>query len=99
MKLYGILRFSSWKVDTDVFMQEAVKIDGSEYWEYAFLYCDDLLVVIKHDEHMLQNIISKYFELKEASIVPPSIYSEGKLGKVALKNGVEAWLFSSSRYV
>ena len=37
--------------------------------------------------------------MKEESIGPPTIYLGGKLSKVTLDNGVEAWSFSSSQYV
>ena len=93
------LNFQSCKDDPDVWMRPALKADGSEYWEYVLLYCDDILVVGDHGEETLHNEIGKYFELKEESIEPPSIYLGGKLSKVTLNNGVEAWSFSSSQYV
>ena len=69
------------------------------YWEYVLLYCDDVLVIGKNGEKTLREEIGKYFELKEESIGPPSIYLGGKLSKVTLSNGVQAWSFSSSQYV
>ena len=55
-------------------MRPAVKADGSEYWEYVLLYCDDTLVISENGEKVLRNEIGKYFELKEELIGPPSIY-------------------------
>jgi len=63
------------------------------------LYCDDVLVISDNGEATLRNEIGKYFELKEESIGPPSIYLGGKMGKVILNDVVEAWSFSSSQYV
>ena len=63
------------------------------------MYCDDVLVISDNGEATLRNEIGKYFELKEESIGPPSIYLGGKMSKVILNNGVEAWSFSSSQYV
>ena len=90
------LNFQSCKADPNVWMWCAVKSDGGEYWEYVLLYCDDVLVISEHGEATLRNEIGKYFELKEESIGLPSIYLGGKMSKVTLNNGVEAWSFSSS---
>ena len=75
------LTFPSWKADTDVWMRRAIKADGSEYWDYVLLYCDDVLVISENDEATLRNEIGKYFELKEESIGLPSIYLGGKIVK------------------
>ena len=93
------LGFVSCKADTDVWMRATKKNDGSEYWEYVLLYTDDVLVVSEHGEKFLRTELGKYFELKEESIGPPKIYLGGRMSKVTLDNGVEAWAFSSSRYV
>ena len=74
-------------------------IEGNEYWEYVLLYVDDALVVSANGEHVLRNEIGKYFDLKEDSIGPPKIYLGGKVSKVTLANGMQAWSFSSSQYV
>ena len=93
------LGFKSCRADPDVWMREAVKNDGSEYWEYVLLYCDDTLAISERGEHVIRNEIGRYFELKEESIGPPDIYLGGKLRKVQLENGVYAWAFGSSQYV
>ena len=80
-------------------MRASKKDDGSEYWEYALLYTDDVLVVSEHGKKFLRTEIGKYFKLKEESIGPPKIYLGGRMSKVTLDNGVEAWAFSSSQYV
>ncbi len=93
------LNFQSCKADPDVWMRPATKSDGSSYWEYVLLYCDDTLVISEHGEDILRKEIGKYFELKEESIGKPSIYLGGKVSQVTLENGVQAWSFSSSQYV
>ena len=87
MKFLG---FESYQADPDIWMREAVKPDGSEYWKYVLLYVDDCLVISDNDEKILQKEIGKYFKLKEASISPPAIYLGGKMRKVVLKNGAKA---------
>ena len=93
------LKFESCKADPEIWMRPAVKADGSEYWEYVLLYCDDVLVVSENGETILRNEIGKYFDLKEESIGPPKFSLGGKLTEVTLTNGMKAWAFSSSQYV
>ena len=93
------LDFLPCPADPDVWMRPAKKSNGHKYYEYVLLYVDDVLVISDNGEDILRNGIGKYFELKESSIHPPDIYLGGKLSKVVLENGVEAWGFSSSKYV
>ncbi len=93
------LNFESCLADPDVWMRPALKADGSEYYEYVLIYTDDVLVVSTDGERILRDGIGRYFELKEESIGPPTIYLGGHLRQVELTNGVKAWAFSSSQYV
>ena len=93
------LNFESCLADPDVWMRKAIKSDGTPYWEYILLYVDDALVVSENGEKILREELGKYFQLKEESIGPPSIYLGGKMSKVTLNNGAKAWAFSSSQYV
>lgn len=71
----------------------ANKIDGSENYEYMLLYSPDVLVVSERRERVLRACISKYFEIKEESNGPPSLYLVGHKRTVMLKNGARAWDF------
>ena len=51
--------------DSYIYMWPANKSDGSEYYEYAILYTDYVLIVIKNSEIVLREGIEKHFELKE----------------------------------
>ena len=93
------LNFSPCPADPDVWMRPAMKADGSTYYEYILLYVDDALAISERAEHVLRHELGRYFELKEASIGPPKLYLGGTVRKVQLDNGVEAWAFSSSKYV
>ena len=93
------LDFQSCPADPDVWLRPAKKADGAEYYEYVLLYTDDVLVISERGEDVLRNGIGKYFELKEESIGPPDRYLGGRLRKVMLENGVQAWAFGSSQYV
>jgi hypothetical protein len=93
------LNFKPCPADPDVWMRPAIKSDGTTCYEYVLLYTDDALVISENAEAILRNEIGRYFELKEESIGPPKFYLGGRVRKVQLENGVEAWGFSSSQYV
>jgi hypothetical protein len=93
------LGFTPCRADPDIWMQPALKGDGSEYWEYVLICTDDTLVISENGEKLLRTELGKYFELKEESIGPPDIYLGGKMRQITLENGVKAWTFSSSQYV
>ena len=57
------------------------------------------MVISHRPEEILRDELGKYFGLKEKSIGPPKIYLGGKMRKVALDNGMEAWGFSSAQYI
>src|SRR5688572_6795346 len=80
-------------------MRPAIKSNGDEYYEYILLYTDDTLVVSDNSDHILQNGIGKYFELKEETIGPPDIYLGGRMRQVTLENGARAWAFGLSQYI
>ena len=93
------LGFTSCPADPDVWMRAAIKSDGTPVWDYVLLYTDDCLVISENAESILRNELGRYFELKQESIGPPSLYLGGHLSKVQLENGVHAWAFSASQYV
>ena len=93
------LKFKSCPADPDVWMRPAERSDGTPYYEYVLLYVDDTLVVSENAEGILRNELGRYFELKEESIGPPTLYLGGRVRKVTLDNGMKAWSFSSSQYV
>ena len=70
----NFLGFKLSQGDPEVWMREAVKADGTQYWEYFLLYVDDYLVIYENGEKDIRNKIGKYFSLKEASIGPPKVY-------------------------
>ena len=92
------LDFLPCPADPDVWLRPAKKSDGSTHYEYVLLYTDDVLVISENGEKILREGIGKYFELKQSSIGPPDIYLGGKLRRVILDNGAEAWAFGSSKY-
>ena len=72
---------------------------GEEYYEYVLLYTDDVLVISDNAESVLREEIGQHFILKEESIGDPGQYLGGKLRKVMLECGTQAWSFGSTQYV
>ena len=89
------LGFESCLTDTNVCMCVSICADGTKYYEYVILYNENCLVISNKAEDILQKEIGQYFELKEESIFPPSLYLGGKIGQVVLENGVKVWAFGS----
>jgi len=65
----------------------------------VLLYVDDVLVISDNASSIIREEIGRHFVLKEESIGAPSQYLGGKLRKVSLENGVDAWAFGSMQYV
>ena len=78
----NFLGFKLIQGDPEVWIREAVKADGTQYWEYVLLYVDDCLVVSENGEKVLRKEIGKYFVLKETSIGPPKVYLGGEMSLV-----------------
>ena len=55
----NFLGFKSSQGDPEVWMREAVKADGTQYWEYVLLYLDAFFVVSDNGEKVLRNEIGK----------------------------------------
>ena len=93
-----MLGYSPCLADPDLWMREAIHSDGSEYYEYVLLYVDDALCVSEYPREALMQI-DKYFPMKRGSVGPPDLYLGGKVKKIQLPNGVDAWSLSMSQYV
>ena len=94
----GHLGFASSRGDPDVWFRPAVKPNGEEYYEYMFVYTDDILAIGLKPKEVLMKL-NKYFKLKPDSIHPPDDYLGTKIKMTTLPNGKKAWGQSSSHYV
>jgi len=54
-------------------LQQALKADGTPYYEYIFMYVDDLLVLSKNPQAILKTI-GDIYRLKENSVAKPTKY-------------------------
>jgi len=94
----GHLGYQSSKGDPDVWFRPATKVTGEKYYEYLFVYTDDILAIGVNPKEVLARL-NKYFSLKPDSIHPPDDYLGTKIKKTTLPNGQIAWGQSSSHYV
>jgi len=85
------------KADDDVYRRPAEK-DGFKYYEYIFVYVDDLLIVSKDPRHWITRLQASY-ELKEESVGPPETYLGAQVGQMQLPDGRLTWYMSPDKYV
>ena len=89
--------FKSIIADPDVWMREATKSDGGEYYKYILVYVDELIAISSNVRSFILEVTEK-FKLKKDKIEPPEIYLGGRISKKSLK-GKEIWDMSSVNYV
>jgi hypothetical protein len=65
--------FTPCRADNDVWMRPAVKPNGEKYYEYIFVYTDDIMV-ISHEPKPILEKLNVYFLLKPDSIGQPNLY-------------------------
>ena len=87
------------RADPDLWIKPEIRPeDGFEYYAYALLYVDDILIV-NHDGEGALKTIHKYFPMKAESMGDPEYYLGAKVRKYQLPNGVRAWALCPSKYV
>jgi hypothetical protein len=87
-------------VDPDVWLRPAVKANGEHYYEYIFVYVDDLLVLSSQPQ-LTMNTISKFYRLKEGSVAPPTQYLGAQIKQHRFQDNPSRWCWSmsSAKYV
>ncbi len=81
--------------DADVWLWPAVKHDGSHYYEYIFVYVDDLLVLSTCPEQTMMTL-EKFYRLKEGSVEKPTKYLGAQILEHHLPENPGKWLWSMS---
>ena len=89
------LGYESCLTDPDLWMKVGVKSTNERYWHYVLRYVDDMLSIGVEPKGAV-DAIGKYFQMKPESFGSPDLYLGGKVSRIKLPNGVEAWAFSSS---
>jgi len=94
------LQFSSSLADPDVWLRPAIKENGETYYEYIFVYVDDILVLSTTPEKIIKTIGQSY-RLKENSVSRPKTYlgAEIKPFRDPHQPAVEMWSMSADGYL
>ena len=100
------LSFTPCQADPDVWMQPAVKPDGTKYYEYVLIYANDILV-ISHRASTIMDNLSALYCLKEnpsnrKGYGTPDSYLGANIGLYTLPgntSGKQKWYMSSDDYV
>ena len=92
------LGFESTKADPDVWIRAAARNDGFEYYEMAFVYVDDLLI-ISHQGRTVLDAISEMHKVKPGSDHKPEIYLGADVEEFQLPDGRIVWAQSPKTYV
>jgi hypothetical protein len=83
--------------DPDVFIRQAAKPDGTEYYEFLLTYVDDCLCVSARPEDTM-DILGKIYDLKD-TVKPPERYLGANIKRWQLPDGRECWAMSGKDYV
>jgi len=94
------LGFSSTLADPDVWIRPAVKTNGQHYYEYIFVYVDDLLVLSEKPNLIMQGVGQAY-RLKEGSVTRPTTYLGAQIKEHRLPDNPSkvVWSISAEKYV
>lgn len=89
--------FTSSLGDPDVWLREATKSDGSEYYEYVLVYVDDLLIV-SHEPNKILHILEHHFKYRLKDFGPPKRCLGATIERVSV-DGMETWSMSAREYL
>ena len=90
--------FSSCKADPDIWLQPAIKADGSKIYEYVLCYVDDCIFQ-GIDPNAFMDYLRGSYKLKEGSVKSPESYLGADVRVYELSNNQTAWALSSDTYV
>ena len=97
------LHFTPCQADPDVWMQPAVKPDGTKYYEYVLIYVDDILVISHRASTIMDNLSALYCLKENASngkrYGTPDCYLGANIGLYTLPgntSGKQKWLYMCS---
>eukprot|EP00980_Cylindrotheca_fusiformis_P018168 scaffold5886_cov93-Cylindrotheca_fusiformis.AAC.2 len=91
--------FTPCRADNDVWMRPAVKENGDKYYEYIFVYTDDIMVISQNPKPILDKL-NVYFLLKPESIGKPNIYLGAQILPFEVQGDPKKkWAISSEQYV
>ena len=98
-KLAGVLRdllYIPSKADPDVWIRPAIRQNGSEYYDMALFYVDDVLVITEEPMKTMDGIRA-VFMLKGDKAEKPDMYLGESLSELETADGTKFWTMSSEK--
>jgi len=93
------LNFIPCRADMDVWRRAARKENGNRYYEYIFIYTDDIIVISEKPRRILMNM-NKHYLLKADSITEPSRYLGASISKHVMDGDSHyTWAIGSKEYL
>ena len=92
------LGYHSSSADPDVWIRQAVRTDGTEYYEYCLIYVDDILCISEKPMVTL-NKLKGLYTLKDEKFGPPDCYLGANLELFQTKSSNIAWSMPGREYV
>lgn len=94
------MEFKASLADPDVWMKPVVKTTGQTYFEYKFVYVDDILVCSTNPAAVIETL-GKAYHLKEGSIGLPTQYLGAQIKPHHFEDmpANQFWSMSSHKYV
>jgi len=88
------------KANLDVWMHNAVKPDGTMYYEYVLCYVDDVMVIGANQNKVIEEL-QEHFVLKEVTNPGESrqCYLGDMIGKYTFKDGSTGWYMLANEYL
>ena len=86
------------KADPYVWISPAIRPNGSEYYEMALCYVDDVLVIAAEPMKTMDGIRA-VFKLKGDKSEKPDMYLWASLSEIETANGTKCWTMLSEKYV
>jgi hypothetical protein len=92
--------FTSLLVDPDIWMRPAVKNNGFAYYEYIFVYDDNLLVISEKPDLIIKGI-SNCYRMKEGSVAKPELYLGAQIKEYRVPNQISCpcWTMSAEKFL
>ena len=72
----NIVGFRSSVADPDVWIRPALKPDGEEYYEYALIYVDDIMIISNDPNLVMEQIKEKFIRIKHKFEI---VYNENRI--------------------
>jgi hypothetical protein len=96
------MKFTPCKADPDVWLREHEKADGTKYYEYVFVYTDDILALsVDPVERVMNPLIARGYKCKDVG--PPTRYLGAAIAEHEFtgKEGAvhKCWSMSAEQYL